>query len=73
MTHTDNTSPATDQDITHINKVPHEDPGAYPFPFGQYAGQRLDTVPPGLRWWATDAKRSHSSWVSTVYDNRYRC
>ncbi|KAG1748453.1 uncharacterized protein EDB91DRAFT_1114074 [Suillus paluster] len=43
-----------------------DDPGAYPFPFGPFAGKRLDTVPNRLRWWATRARQSNSWYAAYI-------
>ncbi|KAG2337709.1 hypothetical protein BDR05DRAFT_1046447 [Suillus weaverae] len=57
--------------MAHINKgvvdnneisYHDDDPRAYPFPFGQFAGKRLDTVSNGLRRWATRAHLARNSW-----------
>jgi hypothetical protein len=46
-----------------------DDPGAYPFPVGEFAGKRLDTVSSNLRWWATQAHLARNSWVRTASSN----
>lgn len=48
------------------NELAHhgDDPGAYPFPFGQFAGKRLDAVSNNLRWWTTRAHLASNSWYA---------
>ncbi|KAG1775525.1 hypothetical protein EV702DRAFT_1117162 [Suillus placidus] len=50
--------------VVDNNELSHhdDDPRAYPFPFGQFAGKRLDTVSNGLRRWATRAHLARNPW-----------
>lgn len=71
-------NPASHEGVADNHEAPHETPGAYLFPFGPFAGKRLDAVPTSLRWWATQPKCKDNNWVSTVYDSMniteiYKC
>ncbi|KAG1823735.1 uncharacterized protein BJ212DRAFT_1574335 [Suillus subaureus] len=50
--------------VVNSNELSHhdDDPRAYPFPCGQSAGRRLDSVSNGLRRWATRAHLAKNSW-----------
>ncbi|KAJ8591675.1 hypothetical protein M405DRAFT_96662 [Rhizopogon salebrosus TDB-379] len=57
-------SPASHEGVADNHETPHETPGAYLFPFGSFAGKRLDTIPTNLRWWATQPKCKDNSWYA---------
>jgi hypothetical protein len=50
--------------VVDSNELSHheDDPGAYPFPCGEFAGKRLDTVSSNRRQWAAHADRARHSW-----------
>ncbi|KAG1861272.1 hypothetical protein F4604DRAFT_1788245 [Suillus subluteus] len=50
--------------VVDSNELSHhdDDPRAYPFPCGRFAGKRLDTVSSSLRRWATRAHLAGNSW-----------
>ncbi|KAG1722339.1 hypothetical protein EDD22DRAFT_962263 [Suillus occidentalis] len=62
-------------DVVDNNETSHldDDPGAFPFPCGEFAGKRLDTVSSKLRWWATQAHLARNSWYPAYMkaNNRY--
>ncbi|KAG1890261.1 hypothetical protein F4604DRAFT_1914808 [Suillus subluteus] len=57
MAHTVNANPADDEELDN-------DPGAYIVGFGEHVGKRLDSIPTGLRLWATGAGCQHSHWYA---------
>ncbi|KAG2156948.1 uncharacterized protein EDB93DRAFT_1126671 [Suillus bovinus] len=55
----------TNEGVVDSDELSHEDlddPGAYPFPCGQFAGKRLDSVSHRLRRWATGPDLARYSW-----------
>ncbi|KAG1722341.1 hypothetical protein EDD22DRAFT_504028 [Suillus occidentalis] len=53
-----NTGAVDSNEISLFN----DDPGAFPFPCGEFAGVRLDAVSGNLRRWATQAHLARHSW-----------
>lgn len=53
-----NTGAVDSSEISHHD----DDPRAFPFPFGEFAGTRLDTVSGNLRRWATQAHLARHPW-----------